>query len=57
MMQPMQHIVNKCPLRSFPGGLAVLNEAGPDAVEYLRRFDLIYNFLSLKLSMDIRINK
>jgi hypothetical protein len=33
----MQHIVNECPLRSFPGGLAVLNEAGPDAVEYLRR--------------------
>ena len=40
VQQTMQHIVNECPLRSFPGGLAVLNEAGPDAVEYLRRFDL-----------------
>jgi hypothetical protein len=38
--QTVQHIENECPLRSFPGGLAVLNEAGPDALEYLRRLDL-----------------
>jgi hypothetical protein len=38
--QTMQHIVNECPLRSFPGGLAVLNAASPDASEYLRRLDL-----------------
>jgi hypothetical protein len=38
--QTMRHIVNECPLRSFSGGLAVLNEAGPDAVETLG-FELI----------------
>jgi hypothetical protein len=37
--QTMDHIVNKCPLRLFPCGLLSLNEANPDAVEYLSRLD------------------
>jgi hypothetical protein len=38
--QTMLHIVNECPIRSFPGGLSCLNDANPDAVEYLSNLDL-----------------
>jgi hypothetical protein len=37
----MDHIVNECHLRLFPGGLLSLNEANPDAVEYLSSLDLM----------------
>jgi hypothetical protein len=38
--QTMNHIVNDCPIRSFPGGLLALNDASPAAVEYLSNLDL-----------------
>ena len=38
--QTMHHIVNDCPLRSFPGGLVALNEVTPVAVEYLSQLNL-----------------
>ena len=33
--QSTRHIVEECPLTAFPGGLRRLQEAGPDAVEWL----------------------
>jgi hypothetical protein len=38
--QTMNHIVNDCPIRSFPGELLALNDASPAAVEYLSTLDL-----------------
>jgi hypothetical protein len=40
IQQTMQHIVNECLLRSFPGGLIQLNDVDPTAVEYLSNLDL-----------------
>jgi hypothetical protein len=36
----MNHIVNDCPIRSFPGGLLALNYVSPAALEYLSNLDL-----------------
>jgi hypothetical protein len=38
--QTMSHIIKECPRKWFPGGLATLNSADPDAVEYLMNLDL-----------------
>ena len=39
-VQTMTHIVNDCPLRSFPGGLVGLHEAGGAALDWIRGLDL-----------------
>jgi hypothetical protein len=38
--QTMDHIVNDCPLRSFDGGLPILQEVKPEGVQYLKDLDL-----------------
>ena len=38
--QTTRHIVEECPLTTFPGGLQRLHQAGPDAVEWLSRLSL-----------------
>jgi Reverse transcriptase (RNA-dependent DNA polymerase) len=38
--QTMEHIINDCPLRAFDGGLEVLHDATPEAIQYLRILDL-----------------
>ena len=38
--QTTRHIVEECPLISFPGGLRRLHQAGPDAVDWLSRLSM-----------------
>jgi Reverse transcriptase (RNA-dependent DNA polymerase)/Endonuclease-reverse transcriptase len=38
--QTMNHVINDCPRRRFPGGLTALHLAEPDGVEYLLNLDL-----------------
>ena len=38
--QTTRHIVEECPLTVFPGGKQRLQQAGPDAVEWLSRLSL-----------------
>jgi hypothetical protein len=40
VLQTMLHLVNDCPTRSFPGGLAALNKVCPEAVDYLSNLNL-----------------
>lgn len=39
-VQSMNHILNDCPLRKFDGGMRALNEASPEAIDWLRHLDI-----------------
>jgi hypothetical protein len=39
-LQTMDHIVNSCPLRKFPGGMTRLNNLNPDAIQWLESLDI-----------------
>jgi hypothetical protein len=38
--QTINHIINECPRRRFPGKWTTLNSADPDAVEYFMNLNL-----------------